>query len=140
MKQCINTGSRLIRSRDLPIKLYLPKSFQREASREGIADEDCLEAIRKAETGLVDADLGKGFIKQRIRTGNRGAAKGSRAVVFYNRGKIAVFLHIFPKSKKANLTTSEMVMYARAAQELAQLSDKELTALSVERGWRELDL
>ena len=119
---------------------YLPKSFQREADSNGISDEDCREAIRKAERGLIDADLGQGLIKQRISRGNQGAARGSRAVVFYRRGKVAVFLHIFPKSKKANLTKSELAMYSRAAQELAKLTDKELTALSAKRGWRELEI
>jgi hypothetical protein len=51
-----------------------------------------------------------------------------------------VFLHIFPKSKKANLTKSELAMYSRAGQELAKLTDKELTALSAKRGWRELEI
>jgi hypothetical protein len=119
---------------------YRPKSFQREADSNGVSDENCREAIRRAESGLIDADLGQGLIKQRISRGNQGAARGSRAVVFYRRGKVAVFLHIFPKSKKANLTKSELAMYSRAGQELAKLTDKELTALSAKRGWRELEI
>lgn len=119
---------------------YLPKSFQREADSNGVSDEDCREAIQKAESGLIDADLGQDLIKQRISRGNQGAARGSRAIVFYRRGKVAVFLHIFPKSKKANLTKSEMAMYSRAGQEFAKLTDKELTALSAKRGWRELKI
>jgi hypothetical protein len=119
---------------------FLPKSFQREADSNGVSEEDCREAIRRAERGLIDADLGHGLIKQRIPRGNQGAARGSRAVVFYKRGKVAVFLHIFPKSKKPNLTKSELAMYSRAGQELAKLTDKELTALSVNRGWRELKI
>ena len=119
---------------------YLPKSFQREADSNGVSDEDCREAIRRAEGGLIDADLGHGLIKQRISRGNQGAARGSRAVVFYRRGKVAVFLHIFPKSKKANLTKSELAMYSRAGQELAKLTDKELSALSAKRRWRELEI
>ena len=119
---------------------YLPKSFQREADSNGVSDEDCREAIRKAERGLIDADLGQGLIKQRIARGNQGAARGARAVVFYRRGKVAVFLHIFPKSEKANLTKSELAIYSRAGQELAKLTDKDLAALSGKRGWRELKI
>ena len=122
------------------MRAYLTRSFGRDAKRDGISDEDCREAIRRAERGLIDADLGGGLIKQRIPRGNQGAARGSRAVVFYRRGKVAVFLHIFPKSKKANLTKSELAMYSRAGQELAKLTDKELTALSAKRGWRELEI
>ena len=117
---------------------YLPKSFQSEAKSESISDEDCQEAIRKAERGLVDADLGGGLIKQRIPRGNRGAAKGSRAVAFYKRGDVAVFLHVFPKSRKANLTKSELAMYLRAAKEFEKLSEKEFLALTITQGWRQL--
>jgi hypothetical protein len=122
------------------MRMYLPKSFQREAKSDGITDEDCREAIRKAEKGLVDADLGGGLIKQRIPRGSLGAARGSRAVVFYQRGKIAVFLHIFPKSKKANLTKSELAAYLEAAKAYAKLTEAELIALSATRGWRELKI
>ncbi len=84
------------------MKAYLPKSFQREAKNDGVSEEDCQEAIRRAERGLIE--LGGRLIKQQIPRGNQGAAKGARAVVFYKRGEIAVFLHIFSKSDKANLT------------------------------------
>jgi len=59
------------------MKAYLPKSFQREADSAGVSEEDCQEAIRRAERGLIDADLGQGLIKQRISRGNQGAARGS---------------------------------------------------------------
>lgn len=91
---------------------YLPKSFQREADSAGVSEEDCREAIRRAKRGLIDADLRHSLIKQRISKGNQGAARGSRAIVFYRRGNVAVFLHVFPKSKKANLTKSELAMYS----------------------------
>ncbi len=122
------------------MKAYLPKSFQREAKSEGVSDEDCQEAIQRAESGLIDADLGGGLIKQRIPRGNQGAARGSRAVVFYKRGKVAVFLHIFPKSRKANLTKSELAMYLRAAQEFEKLRQTDFSALGATKGWRELEI
>ena len=119
---------------------YLPKSFQRDAKRVGVTDEDCREAIRRAESGLIDATLGGGLIKQRIATGNRGAAKGSRAVVFYRRGELAVFLHVFPKSGKANLTKSELAVYLRLARVLEELTEAKLKELVTTEGWRELKL
>ena len=45
-----------------------------------------------------------------------------------------MFLHIFPKSKKANLTELELAMYSRAAQEFAKLPDEEFADLSAKRG------
>ena len=48
------------------MKIYLPKSFQREAKSDGVPDEGCEEAIRRAEKGLIDVKLGGRLIKQRI--------------------------------------------------------------------------
>jgi hypothetical protein len=95
------------------MRVYLTRSCDRDAKRDGISDEDCEEAIRKAEKGLIDADLGGGLIKQRIARGNQGAARGSGAVVFYRTRALAVFLHIFPKSHKANLSKSELAEYLK---------------------------
>jgi hypothetical protein len=122
------------------MRLYFSRPFHRDAAKEGVADGDCQEAIRKAERGLVDADLGKGLIKQRIARGARGAAKGSRAVIFYRRGQVAVFLYLFAKNEKANLTKSQLALYQQAAQELAKLTEEQLSALSATRGWKTLDL
>ena len=122
------------------MRAYLTRSFVRDAERDGISDEDCQEAIRKAERGLIDVDLGGGLIKQRIPRGNQGAARGSRAVVFYRRGKVAVFLHVFPKSRKANLSKSELADYLEAARVFEKLSENELLALRATRGWRRLEI
>ena len=51
------------------------KWLARFARREGITDRSLLEAIERAESGLIDADLGDGLIKQRIaRKGKGGQA------------------------------------------------------------------
>jgi hypothetical protein len=122
------------------MRIYLTRAFHRDAERDGVTDEDCREAMRKAERGLIDASLGGGLIKQRIATGNRGAAKGSRAVIFHKRGELAVFLHIFPKSRKANLSKSDLAVYLRAAQELEKLPEKEFLASGATKGWRQLEI
>jgi hypothetical protein len=70
------------------MKAYLTKSFQRKARGDDISDQDCQKAIQRAESGLIDADLGGGLIKQRIATGSRGASKGSRAIIFYKRERL----------------------------------------------------
>jgi hypothetical protein len=122
------------------MRAYLPRSFQRQARNEGASDEDCQEAIRKAERGLIDANLGGGLIKQRIATGNRGAARGSRAVVFYKRGEIAVFLHIFAKGRKANLSKSELAEYLKLARFLETLTETTPKELAATKGWKELEI
>ncbi|MEQ8193825.1 MAG: type II toxin-antitoxin system RelE/ParE family toxin [Rhodospirillales bacterium] len=48
------------------MRLFKVKAFTRFANREGIVDTDLSDAVRRAEEGLIDADLGGGVIKQRI--------------------------------------------------------------------------
>ncbi len=122
------------------MKAYLPKSFQREAKSDGVSNEDCQEAIRRAESGLIDADLGGRLIKQRIPRGGQGAARGLRTVIFYKRGEVAVFLHIFAKSDKANLRKSELAEYLKLAQSLEALTEAKLKELGATRGWKELEI
>jgi hypothetical protein len=79
------------------MKAYLPKSFRREAKSEGISDDDCKEAMRRAEQGLVDAELGGHLIKQRIPRGNRGAAKGARGRLLQARRDCGVSVYLREK-------------------------------------------
>ncbi|WP_036293511.1 type II toxin-antitoxin system RelE/ParE family toxin [Methylosinus sp. PW1] len=122
------------------MEIRFPKSFQRDAKKAGVSDEDCRIAVEKAERGLVDGDLGRGLIKQRIARSNLGAARGSRAILFYKRGNLAVFLHLFSKSAKANLTDSELAEYLEFARILDRMTDVELQALGEQRGWRKIEL
>lgn len=122
------------------MRAFLPKSFQREAKSHGISDDECREAVRKPESGLVDATLGRRLIKQRIARSGQGASRGFWAVVFYRRGELAIFLHLFAKSDKANLTKSELTEYLKLAEFLEKLTDVKLKELGTTRGWRELDM
>jgi len=122
------------------MRAYLPKSFQRKAKSEGVSDEDCREAIRRAESGLIDANLGGRLIKQRIPRRGQGAARALRAVVFYKRGEVAIFLHVFSKSAEANLTRSELAEYKELVRGLEKLTETKLKELGAEKGWRELEL
>ena len=88
----------------------------------------------------MDATLGRRLIKQRIARSGQGASRGFRAVVFYRRGELAIFLHLFAKSDKANLTKSELTEYLKLAEFLEKLTEVKLKELGTTRGWRELDM
>ncbi len=122
------------------MKLYLPPSFQRQSLKEGLTDEDHKTAIRRAEKGLIDADLGGRLIKQRIPRSGQGAARGFRAVFFYKRGEMAVALHMFSKSCKGNLSRGELDAYLKLARVLDALNDVQLAKLSTERRWKVLNV
>ncbi len=48
------------------MRVFVTKQFGRFARAEGMSDEKLCQAIKRAESGLIDADLGGGLIKQRV--------------------------------------------------------------------------
>lgn len=122
------------------MKAYLPKSFLRQAEKSQVSENDCKAAIIKAEKGLIYADLGGGLIKQDIPRNNLSGARGARGIIFYRKGSVAVFLHLFPKSAKANLTKSESDLYLKLAETLERLTEAKLKELGETKGWKEIEI
>ena len=48
------------------MEIFKTKWLARFTKRKRISDRSLVEAIERAERGLVDADLGRGLIKQRV--------------------------------------------------------------------------
>lgn len=105
--------------------------FQRFARKEKLSDEMLVEAIRQAEAGLVDADLGGGLIKQRIARPGGGKSGGYRSIVIFRSGDRAVFVFGFAKSAQANIGKADLAILKRAASETLGWSNEELDALVV---------
>lgn len=55
--------------------------FERFARKQGISDAVLLEAVERAERGLIDADLGGCVIKQRVARPGQGRSVGWRTVL-----------------------------------------------------------
>lgn len=121
------------------MKAYVTRDFSRQARREGVKDRDLCEVIERAERGLIDARIGRFLIKQRVARPNQGRSGGFRTIIFYRRGDRAVFLHMFAKSGKANLSAAEEEAYREFAGSLASLSPEHIGALVAQRRWIELD-
>jgi hypothetical protein len=83
--------------------------------RERIADTALLEAMRMAERGLVDADLGGGLIKQRIARPGQGKSGGFRTLIAYRRGERAVFQFGFVVPQRRGKSSSRANPYRTAA-------------------------
>ncbi|MGU3537507.1 type II toxin-antitoxin system RelE/ParE family toxin [Methylobacterium sp. A54F] len=87
----------------------------------------------------MDGPLGGYLIKQRVARRGQGRSGGFRTILFYKRGKVAVFLHMFAKSERANLTKKEQVAYHDYAEQLAKHTDEQFSRLVIERGWRRIE-
>jgi len=110
------------------VRVFKTKPFARFARQEGIADAALCEAVRRAEAGLIDADLGGGVIKQRLARPGRGKAGGFRSVVLLRRGVVAFFVYGFAKSDRDNIRQDELRAFRKLAGEMLALDDEAVAA------------
>jgi hypothetical protein len=104
------------------VRVFKTKEFARFARKARVSDEALMGAARRAERGLVYADLGGGLIKQQV--GARGAY---RTIVAWKKGGERCFFVLgFAKSDKENLTSKELETYQKVAAILQGLGDKAL--------------
>jgi hypothetical protein len=98
-----------------PIRIFKTRWFVRYAKRERITDRRLVEAVRRAECGLIDADLGGGVIKQRVARPGQGRSGGYRVLMAYRPSDRAVFMLGFAKSERENITPDELESLRRTA-------------------------
>lgn len=111
------------------MRIFKTKPFARFANnKEKIADAALVEAVRRAEKGVFDADLGGGVIKQRIARRGQGKSGGFRSIVLFRAAHRAFFVYGFPKSARKNIRDDELAAFRRLAGELLALDDAGLRA------------
>ena len=108
------------------MRAFKTKAFARFADREGVEDAALCEAVRRARSGLIDADLGGGVIKQRIARKGGGRAGGFRTIVLFRRGGLAFFVYGFAKSDRENLRRNELETFRLLADEYLALDESGL--------------
>ncbi|RJG56014.1 type II toxin-antitoxin system RelE/ParE family toxin [Sphingobium terrigena] len=103
--------------------------FERFARKERITDASLREAVERAESGLVDADLGGGVIKQRVARTGQGKSGGYRTLILFRQGDKAIFAFGFAKSAQANISKADLALLRNAASEVLEWSAGELDRL-----------
>ena len=88
-----------------------------------------LEAVARAEKGLIDAGLGGGVIKQRIPRPGQRRSKGYRTIILFQSGARAFFVYGFAKSQRANIDDDEKEQFKEAAKHVLVLTEKQLAEL-----------
>jgi hypothetical protein len=83
-------------------------AFGRFARSQRISDASLCDAIRRAERGLIDADLGGGVIKQRVARVGQGRSGGFRTLIAYRAKTRSVFLFGFAKNERDNVDDDEL--------------------------------
>ena len=110
------------------MRIFKTKPFVRFASDQGIADDELCDAVRRAEKGLIDADLGGGVIKQRLAREGQGKSGGFRTIILFRRADKAFFVYGFAKSDRSNIKRDELKAFRKLAETLLSLDGAALAS------------
>ena len=115
------------------MRIFKTKWFVRFARKQGIGDADLRAAVDRALSGLIDADLGGGVIKQRIARPSEGKSGGFRSIVLLRAGEKAFFVYGFSKSARGNVRQDELEGFRQLADAMLSYDDATL-AKALESG------
>jgi hypothetical protein len=121
------------------MQVFKTRWFARFARQELILDATLLEAIARAEGGLIDADLGGGLIKQRVARQGRGRSGGYRTIIAYRTGGKAFFLHGFAKSDRDNIGEDELIAWKKFGGRLLTADAVTLNGMLEDGSLKEVD-
>jgi hypothetical protein len=97
------------------VEVYNTKWLARFARRERIADRSLVDAIERAERGLIDADLGDGLLKQRVARIGQGRSGGYRVLIAWRAGRRSVCLFGFAKNETDNIDRHQLASLRQIA-------------------------
>jgi hypothetical protein len=115
------------------VRVFKTKSFIRFARGQRIPDPGLCEAVRRAERGLIDADLGGGVIKQRLARPGQGRSGGYRVLIAYRARARSVFVFGFAKNERDNIDADELATARDIARSWLNASEDGL-ALALAKG------
>ena len=90
------------------MRIFALNTFMRFARKESINHASLSAAIASIESGLVDAELGGGLVKQRVARGGEGKRGGFRTIIAIRLGDRAVYLFGFAKNERDNISAADL--------------------------------
>lgn len=120
------------------MRVFKTKWLARFARREDISDASLLEAIDRAERGIIDADLGGGLIKQRVSRPGQGRSGGYRMILVYLVRNRAVFLYGFAKSERENIEARELEDLRYIAADILAADEESFKTVMDQQGLKEI--
>ncbi|OOR99615.1 addiction module toxin RelE [Haemophilus paracuniculus] len=115
------------------MRIFKTKAFAKFATKQQIDDCLLIEAIERADKGLIDADLGSNIIKQRVARQGQGKSGGYRTLIFYKINDNHFFVVGFAKNEKENIAESDLFSLKLLAKQYASFSPEQIEAL-IEKG------
>jgi hypothetical protein len=111
------------------VRVFKSRAFAQFSRKNRIADVDLCAAIEEMLAGTVDADLGGGVFKQRLRRKGQGKSGGFRSIILLRRQTISMFAYGFAKNERDNIDRSELIEFRTLAKEVFQYAEKDIDRL-----------
>jgi hypothetical protein len=111
------------------LRIFKTKDFSRLARQQRIGDGLLVEAVKRADRGLIDADLGGGLIKQRVPRPGQGRSGGYRVLLAFRFEARAIFLYAFAKSERENVEPDVLRYWREVAATYLKLDETRLVRL-----------
>ena len=110
------------------------KRFSNEAKKDNVSDEQLFKTLihfLNLETNDQQKfSLGAGLYKLRLATKEgRGKSGGSRSILAFKNDSRVVWLHLFSKSEKGNVSTSELKKLKQLSNILLEIPDNNIATL-----------
>lgn len=113
----------------MPLRVLKSRGFSRSARKLGLADSLLRVAAAEIAAGLSDAKLGGVLLKKRIARDGRGKSGGFRTIAAYREDDRLVFVHVFAKNERGNITERERMALLAIGEEYMRLSHDTLDRL-----------
>lgn len=114
------------------MKVLVAKPFARLAKSEGTEEEKLCEAVRRAEEGGIDANLGGRLIEQRIGRMHGGKAGGFRVPLSFRKDGVAV-LPALPRVTRRTFEQTNVPCFANL-----RASFRQWTCKPLRRRWNQM--
>ena len=109
--------------------MLMNRPFAKAARKLVLTDGALATAVREIENGLVDARLGGFLPKKRIGIDGRGKSGGLRTVLAYRQASRVVFLYVFGKSDRDNITDAEQQALSELGDEYMGMTTERINSL-----------
>ena len=116
------------------MKHYKIKKFSNEAKKDNVSDvllSDTLnDFLGLGATGQQKFSLGAGLYKLRLASKEgRGKSAGSRSILAFKNDNRVMWLHLFSKNEKGNVSISELKKLKLLSNILLEIPDHEIAKL-----------
>jgi len=112
------------------VRVFQTRAFAQFCRKSKIAEDDLCMMVDSMVLGAIDADLGGGVYKQRLRRRGQGKSGGYRTIVLVRFGQIAMFTYGFAKNERDNIDHTELMRFRKFAKEVFDYDDEELKKLA----------